>query len=420
MVWLSSFFLSVAVSAQTLVAPPHMDLQMTSWEYQTLLQQQAVVFALIPKRDEDQLLDLYLGYGQRTLQWLQLVNAGRPPENLISLSSSATLGGNSPSNPSALSMRSVQERWTLLRQVLPAAYRAVIFEDAAIPVVVPGTDREFIEWLRQVDLAYQLAARLKLLLPYKEYLIQAARQDVRGYLHLRDEPGVDTKLAAWNRLPASQKRRWTVSLVRLCMNSGRTDEQCSQELDTSIVGARVLDFKAKYFPIGQQTHDRFFQLAAIHPDVDWKSDEMAEFPFLNPGAVDILDFLQVNIEDEWRWGPWNLKMKFLDRGPSSLTHIRFVPGATPHVNGIAGNQIVMDRNAPLSEYEVQWTIRHEFGHILGFVDCYIEFYDLDLEAIVSYQLDLTNLMCSRRGKILETHFNEMKRGYGGGFSSSVR
>jgi hypothetical protein len=82
------------------------------------------------------------------------------------------------------------------------------------------------------------------------------------------------------------------------------------------------------------------------------------------------------------------------------------------VDKLGGNEITMDKNAPLSEYEVQWTIRHEFGHVLGFRDCYLEFYDSTEKAIVSYQFDVTNLMCSRQGHLKEIHYQELKRLYG--------
>ncbi len=63
----------------------------------------------------------------------------------------------------------------------------------------------------------------------------------------------------------------------------------------------------------------------------------------------------------------------------------------------------------MTEYDVQWTIRHEFGHVLGFPDCYIEFYEQASGEIINYQIDTSNLMCSRMGHIQEKHFAELKR-----------
>ena len=57
------------------------------------------------------------------------------------------------------------------------------------------------------------------------------------------------------------------------------------------------------------------------------------------------------------------------------------------------------------------TLSHEFGHVLGFPDCYVEFYDRDIGAIVSYQLDITNLMCSRRGHLQQRHYDELEITY---------
>lgn len=134
-------------------------------------------------------------------------------------------------------------------------------------------------------------------------------------------------------------------------------------------------------------------------------------PFLDPRIPAVTTWLTENIEDEWRWGDWKLKLEFMSEGGSDMTHVRFEPGATPHVNGLAGSEITMDANRALNEYSSRWTIRHEYGHVLGFADCYLEFYDESLKAMVNYQLDLTNLMCSRKGKLQQKHYDEMKRVY---------
>jgi hypothetical protein len=71
----------------------------------------------------------------------------------------------------------------------------------------------------------------------------------------------------------------------------------------------------------------------------------------------------------------------------------------------------MDANTPLTEWDVQWTIRHEFGHVLGFVDCYLEFYDPSEKAIVTYQLDIDHLMCARSGRMQKSMYDVLKQYY---------
>ena len=97
-----------------------------------------------------------------------------------------------------------------------------------------------------------------------------------------------------------------------------------------------------------------------------------------------------------------------------MTHVVFQAGATPHVNGIAGSEITMDGNRNMAEYSSRWTIRHEYGHVLGFPDCYVEFFDVGAGVMVNYQLDITNLMCSRKGKLQERHYLELRNAYFGG------
>jgi hypothetical protein len=148
--------------------------------------------------------------------------------------------------------------------------------------------------------------------------------------------------------------------------------------------------------------------------VVWTSKQsgLMAIPFKDPKDTAVKSFLLDNIEDEWKKPGWNLKLQFQTSGSwMGMPEIKFEPGATPHVNGLGGNTITMDANSPLTEYGTRWTIRHEFGHVLGLPDCYIEFLDQEREVMVSYQIDLDNLMCSRRGKFNELHFEELKKAY---------
>jgi vacuolar-type H+-ATPase subunit C/Vma6 len=49
--------------------------------------------------------------------------------------------------------------------------------------------------------------------------------------------------------------------------------------------------------------------------------------------------------------------------------------------------------------------------VLGLPDCYVEFFDTEAKEFVNYQIDVTNLMCSRRGKIKKIHYDVMREYY---------
>jgi hypothetical protein len=59
--------------------------------------------------------------------------------------------------------------------------------------------------------------------------------------------------------------------------------------------------------------------------------------------------------------------------------------------------------------KVVTVIAHEFGHVLDFPDCYVEFYDESTKEKVYYEVEPGNLMCSLgpRAKIPEQYFEEL-------------
>ncbi len=132
-------------------------------------------------------------------------------------------------------------------------------------------------------------------------------------------------------------------------------------------------------------------------------------PFATPSRQDVADWLKSNVEDEMHLNGWQMRVDY--RNDNNLARIQFEAGATPHVNALGGDHIFMDANRNLNDYEVSWTIRHEFAHVLGLPDCYVSFYDVKREVMVNYQIDTTNLMCSRRGHFQPKHYDELKKHY---------
>lgn len=400
--------------AQNLKTRPYLDLETTSQEYRALLRSQRFTLApALSKDPEDAELERWIALGQRNLQWVDLVNQNRTPEAKISLSSPATQGGYPVSTPTIYNFSIIKEKWQILQALLPAPLKKVIFEGAPLTIEIPVTDREFMEWLVQVDRAYQNAARYKIMKPWKEDMIKEASHDVRGYLRIKGDPLVDQKLNQWSSLPQNQKGQLSTDLSQICWNAGQSTQACESELAAAIKNQKLIELKNKYQPAANAHYDSYFKIPRTRTDVTWTSanPNVFQIPFANPHNENVLNYLRFNIQDEWKWNGWQLQLNFVETNSEDTTHVVFVPGSTPHVNDLAGSEITMDANAPLSEYDVQWTIRHEYGHVLGFPDCYLEFYDTSIDAFVSYQLDVTNLMCSRRGHLNQSHFDELKRVY---------
>lgn len=382
---------------------PRFDLQMNGAEWSRYIHQ--VQPAQIKMYQGP--LDQPMALGKRNLEWLKYMNSHRPVP--ISLSSPGAAAGGIPiDKPSEYSEASIVAQYQKLVLALPSVMKKILVDGEAF-TDEPGLPLdEYISWGVEVDHLYQLSARWIMYLPYRDYLIEAARYDVRGYYFLTRDADRDRKFDQFDQLTESERLKLKFQLGLLCKNGGNEPTACEKELDDAIAAHSLKAYYTKFLPEAEANWNQFFHLYGVYSPAKWSAahaDEMT-VPYQQTSAT-IEAFLRTNIEDEWKWQAWRLKLEFRSAAPG-LGQVHFEPGITPHVSG---QDIYMDENAPLSEYDVQWTIRHEFGHVLGFPDCYLEFLDEKSGMIVGYQFDVSDLMCSRAGHFKERHFQELQTNY---------
>ena len=167
----------------------------------------------------------------------------------------------------------------------------------------------------------------------------------------------------------------------------------------------LIEYKNSYWPLAEKNYQSFFAIDNPRHDLQNSLNNMV-IPFEVPESNRLQNWLQINVEDEFKYNDWKLKINFKDK---ALSHLEFEANTTPHVSD--GNTIVMDLNTNIDEYEVKWTIRHEFGHVLRLPDCYIEFYDPELDHAINYQIDINDLMCSRAGNMNKRIYTELLKTY---------
>lgn len=390
--------------AQGATQIPHYDLEMTGAEWEEILSRSMTPMAASP-------LDPILEAGKRNLDWLRFINEQRTQK--ISLSDKSTMKGIPIDSPKEYNESTILADFQKVTSQLPPSMKKVIIDGAPLTASPGVPDEEYIQWGRKVDGSYQLAARWISLKPYLPALEARRSQDVRGYYFLRQEPDLEAKLKDFQVQPAETKARFKEWLFSLCLNSNTSAKNCEVAFHRSEKAGTLHSFYKTYLPAGERTWNSFFNIPKRGrlSVVSWPSTspDMMVVPFKDPGTQEYRDYLKINLEDEWKWFSWMLRVDF-NNVPGAIV-VHWVPGVVPHVPGLGSNEIYMDANAPLTEWDVQWTIRHEFGHNLGLPDCYLEFYDPKKAAIVSYQHDVENLMCSRKGKLQQIHFDELKRAY---------
>ncbi len=395
---------------------PHLELELESRDYQRLLESHAGHIqprVEIPGITAD-LSDL-LALGKRNLEFLDHLNSKRPDAEKLGLTSPALQPGYPIEAPKESSPKILRDKKTALQKDIPSELGKILFEGQAFPDALTISDDDYLNWARKVDGIYQGASRWKLQEPYLESYKSRRTKDIRGYYFLTREANWRETVGRWTSLPTAEKSRLRPWIAGVCLNSTLDSSECSSQIsEAERTSTGMLTLVDRHFPRAQTLWNSYFKLGGRRTDVNWRRDNpmLATLPFKDPRDGTVRKWLLDNIEDEWRLDGWSLKLDFRSSAAGwSTAEVVFVPGATPHVNGLGGNTITMDANQPLEEYGTRWTIRHEFGHVLGLPDCYVEFFDEDRDAMISYQLDLDNLMCSRRGKLQPIHYNELKRAY---------
>ncbi len=414
--FLSLLAVSVAFNSASLAnnanQGPHLDLEATSNEYDLYLNSLPHGGNKAAPADEPSIAKA-LAIGHRLSAWIQFENSKRPADQQIKLTSSGTRYGIPIETPSVYNPNIIQTKLDTAMAALPADMATTLTGTDNFPDHLPVADEIFITLGRAVDKVYQSAARWKSLKPYMSEYINAKSEDVRGYYFLNKNGWDAKKLSTYSTLDASTQADLKTWLIQICINTVNQLSICQTEFTNALSKGTIAGFYTKYIGASKANWDHFFLIPgdAKRSDITWTSSNpnVMTVPFNTPTVARIQSYLSDNIQDEWKFNGWNLKLNFGSFANGPL--IEFQTGVVPHVESVGGNVIVMDQNQSVEEYESQWTIRHEFGHVLGFLDCYVEFYDESLNAFVNYQLDTTDLMCSRAGNMKERLYTELKRAY---------
>ncbi len=366
-----------------------------------------------PGLTDQQKVEMMTRVGKRNLDWLKAINLANPQVAPIMVSDPSIRPSYPVDAPKSYSPKLIWDRFQAALPTLSPEMQLVLsgaVDPAQGPLDVASD--VYTLMLRQVERIRQDTQRWTALSPYMNDYIANQNKDVRGYLYLQSHPAYGQELPAFAVLNADLQDAYRLALIRLCVNLEEDAALCQGQFDYYRGRSELLKMATVYLPKGKRVYDSFFRIDNPRPDAVW--DETAQelrVPVRLPDASlfgKVRAFIVDNIEDEYRFLGW--KLKLVDDASSAVNFL-FEADQIPHVNSLGGSFLTMDSLIDTTEFIARWTIRHEFGHVLGFPDCYIEFFDQNQDAFVSYQIDTTNLMCSRAGNFLPAHFDELKRAY---------
>jgi hypothetical protein len=350
-----------------------------------------------------------LQLGERNLAWLATINSRRANDKISAYNKNAP-HSQPIDSPKYYSPRTIELEYQQIERHLPLEFKRVLLDGTPPPSTYPTTASEYRYWLEKIDLLYSTAARWQTLLPWHSYYRdEAPHRDLRGYYYLSRVPDLASKLQKFSELSKNEQVQLKSWLVGLCFNDPRlTRLECQSQIERFAKSGRLLNLYSIYEPIGRQLYQNQFTITLGRPEFRWKGPELRA-PFRETNVLEAMGLFK-RIEVAWRSGAQAVRLMF---SANAAVHVEFVAGQNPMVNGLAGNTITLDANVPIMDDGNQVVIAHEFGHVLGFPDCYVEFYDVELAAMVVYQLDVKNIMCSREGRVLPLHFAELHNVYAG-------
>jgi len=348
--------------------------------------------------------------GSRLSLWLKRLNLLRTKNQQIFLTSKEISRPITIEKPFSYSIKSITDSFDDLLNNLPSVYRDVLLGKRDFYQVKAEETELFIQFMRSIQFKYQHAIRFKLNDQRRAFFIRAARRDVRGYYFLVMNNYTAEKMKEFDLFSQTEKDKLANALTKICMNKLGDFYECESLLKTAIAEKKVTEFYQMYIDTARVTWHSFFKIpdSARRKDIVWK-DTNTEFLFSEPKDPKFQSFIKNNIEEEFQFEDWKLKIIFSFL--PDLPKLFFQAGTQPHVDKLGGNIITLDANQSTDEFESKWMIKHEFGHVLGLPDCYHEFYDVETKSYINYQLDSTNIMCSRTGRFNQRIFKELERNY---------
>lgn len=348
---------------------------------------------------------LLLKMGQTNLELIKNANLNRKTPLTIYSSEVSIL--SMKSSGSGYSERTINSDFKNLIKRIPAQLSQALQSSETQYSEIKIPENEFLFWSKSLDHLYSLALRWILRKPQLETLRAAKYRDIRGYLWLKEIPNLN-QILIQNHFKDLNRNQVLTALLSICQNSAQSKSKCKEELVNAERSDRLIDYKNKYWLISRSIYHSFFKIQKTQSHFKMITPNQGQLYIQSSGSIFLDQFLQKHVSHGWSSSGLSITVHI---DPLSQIQVFFESGVIPHVNRISGNQIFLNSDQLFDFKESSWIIQHEFGHLIGFPDCYLEFYDDDSQQIESFQIDTHNIMCSRSGRVTQEMADEIFRIY---------
>lgn len=265
---------------------------------------------------------------------------------------------------------------------------------------------DFDEVKARLSAASQLAIRYKNYSCQLNQLAAQKKNDIRPYFTLeameckdnQNEKCLKYRLNHWKEKDDTLYRE----LLSMC-SKVHSEALCMSMISFSNVKRELLDFyKNLKKEFKRKVVDPLFLMESRTPHLSCQTNEQGQKVLTLDLIVSPKDVVRFAgglysalsyVESAWSTTNVKFKVNHLNTGQGKPV-VRFQKGITSHVD--SDTKSVISLNTRLRGIGLTKTLAHEIGHVIGFKDCYVEFYDHDKESLIYYELDRNkgNIMCS--------------------------
>ena len=234
-------------------------------------------------------------------------------------------------------------------------------------------------------------------------------QDVKPYLEMLDfcteknGDGLCSSETIMN-LSTAESKFVEEKTIKLCKAFDSSDVNCQAQFNIHRMNKTIPTLVALYQKkFEAERYNKMFTLRDSHLKYQCQKNEdvttMTVKIYSQHLDVITLNFLLKSVSESWTRGNFRLNLEVSDQPGSDVVEI------LPSTTGVSyvpdNNNRKVFLSTILDIESLKKVLAHEFGHVLGFPDCYTEFFDNQNKDLVYYEIskENTNIMCSLKSGV---------------------
>ncbi len=248
---------------------------------------------------------------------------------------------------------------------------------------------------------YQKALRYEGMKCSKSFLATKKANDITPYMSMKafclekndDEScTMDTLL----NLSLDEEQMVIKNNLTMCKSLTNDPEGCQQQYSLENVTPTQKSFKKNFY-------DSLFALRSSHLKFNCEQTDdltVMNIKVLKSGfSEEKLKSLTDYVSEQWSRNNFQLSIELVSEKTADVIELIPTNRTVSYVPDNNNRQVYLSQI--LDSYSMKRVLVHEFGHVLGFPDCYTEFYDTEKNSLIYYEIsqDNTNIMCSLKSGV---------------------